>query len=229
LNRYTSRRQQEPAQSVNFDLCGGLNTDLDCYAKVRLEIKDGIDRAPLLNITRPNSIENRLLKLLAYLRRRFPNDGWAQFLANDSTMSWPSIIVSGHSQGGGHAGIIGRYHPVARVIMFAAMDYNSREGKPANWIAAPTSTPNATPAERFFGFSHQRPDFPLNDQTRKVGVTLKVFDVNGREGATLVGNDVLTAGQHVRSWEAKNVTSGVYFYRIFAGDFQETKKMILMR
>jgi len=58
-------------------------------------------------------------------------------------------------------------------------------------------------------------------------VTLKVFNVNGREVATLVDNEVLTAGQHVRSWEAKNVTSGVYFYRVFAGDFQETKKMIL--
>ncbi len=143
-------------ESVNFDFCGGLNTDLDCYAKVRLEIKDGIDRTPLLNMTRPNSIENRLIKLLIHLRSRFPGDGWAQFLSNDSTIIWPSLIVSGHSQGGGHAGIIGRYHPVARVIMFAAMDYNSRERKPANWIAVPASTPNATPAERFYGFSHQR-------------------------------------------------------------------------
>ncbi|MCS6936567.1 MAG: carboxylesterase family protein [Candidatus Bipolaricaulota bacterium] len=137
-------------------LCGGTNTDLDCYAKVRLEIKDGIDRTPLLNITRANSIENRLIKLLIYLHTRFPNEGWGQYLDKDLTIKWSSIVVSGHSQGGGHAGIIGRYHPVARVVMFASMDYNARVGRPANWIAQPSSTPNATPPERFYGFSHQR-------------------------------------------------------------------------
>ncbi len=143
-------------QAVNRDLCVGPNADLDCYAKVRLEIKDGVDRTPLLNITRANSIENRLIKLLIYLRALFPDDGWGQYLVNDSAIRWSSIVVSGHSQGGGHAGIIGRYHLVARVVMFAAMDYSGREMKPANWIAVPGSTPNATPAERFFGFSHQR-------------------------------------------------------------------------
>jgi len=137
-------------------LCGGTNTDLDCYAKVRLEIKDGTDRTPLVTITRANSIENRLIKLLVYLHARFPNDGWRQYLEDDLSIRWPSLVVSGHSQGGGHAGIIGRYHLVARVVMFAAMDYNARVGRPANWIALPNSTPNATPSERFYGFSHQR-------------------------------------------------------------------------
>jgi para-nitrobenzyl esterase len=137
-------------------LCGGTNTDLDCYAKVRLEIKDGTDRTPLVTITRANSIENRLIKLLLYLHARFPNDGWGQYLEDDLSIRWSSIVVSGHSQGGGHAGIIGRYHLVARVVMFAAMDYNARAGRPANWIALPSSTPNATPPERFYGFSHQR-------------------------------------------------------------------------
>lgn len=60
-------------------------------------------------------------------------------------------------------------------------------------------------------------------------VTLKVFDVLGREVATLIDNGTLSAGQHARNWEAKNAASGVYFYRITAGDFQETKKMVLAR
>ena len=143
-------------QAVNRDLCVGPSADLDCYAKVRLEIKDGVDRTPLISITRANSIENRLIKLLVYLRVRFPDDGWGQYLTNENTIKWSSIVVSGHSQGGGHAGIIGRYHLVARVVMFAAMDYSGREMRPANWIAVPGSTPNATPEDRFYGFSHQR-------------------------------------------------------------------------
>ena len=144
-------------QAVNGDLCGGASADLDCYAKVRLEIKDGVDRTSLISVTRANSIENRLIKLLGYLSARFPDDGWGQYLENN-TIKWSAIVVSGHSQGGGHAGIIGRYHLVARVVLFAAMDYNGRAQSPANWIAMPGSTPNATPEERFYGFSHARDD-----------------------------------------------------------------------
>lgn len=142
-------------EAVN-SLCGGLNTDLNCYANVRLEIKDGSDRSPLVSVSRANSIENRVIKLLIYLRNQFPNDNWGQFLINDSTLDWSKIVVSGHSQGGGHAGIIGRYHAVARVVMFAAMDFNGRANAPANWIALPDSTPNASSADKFWGFSHQR-------------------------------------------------------------------------
>lgn len=141
--------------AVNF-LCGGARSDLDCYANVRLEIKDGADRTPLFNVTHVNSIENRAIKLLQYLHGRFPADGWGQYLENNGTIRWASIVASGHSQGGGYAGIIGRHHLVARVVMFAAMDYNGRAMKPANWIAVPGSTPNAIPAARFFGFSHWR-------------------------------------------------------------------------
>ncbi len=142
-------------EAVN-DLCGFPNTNLDCYGNVRLEIKDGIDRTSLVNISRANSIENRLIKLLIYLRNNAPNDNWGQFLINDETLNWSKIIVSGHSQGGGHAGIIGRYHSVVRVVMFAAMDFNGLANSPANWIALPATTPNASTPDKFWAFSHTR-------------------------------------------------------------------------
>ena len=142
-------------EAVN-SLCGGQNTDLDCYANVRLEILDGTDRTPLVSVNRANSAENRIIKLLIYLRTQYPNDNWGQFLIDDSTINWSKIIVSGHSQGGGHAGILGRYHPVVRVVMFAAMDYNGPARSPANWIAHPEMTPNASSADKFWGFSHMR-------------------------------------------------------------------------
>ena len=145
-----------PNDDAVNDLCGAPNADLDCYGKVRLETIDGIDRTPLVNVNRANSIENRLAKLLIYLRTQFPNDNWTQFLGNNAAIQWSKIVVAGHSQGGGHAGIIGRYHPVSRVIMFAAMDFSGVAGMPANWIARPETTPNATSADRFFGFSHMR-------------------------------------------------------------------------
>lgn len=145
-----------PNDDAVNSLCGGLNTDLNCYANVRLEIKDGIDRTTLVSVNRANSIENRVIKLLIYLRNQFPADDWGQFLINDTTLDWSKIVVSGHSQGGGHAGIIGRYHSVARVVMFAAMDFNARANAPANWIAQPATTPNASGADKFWGFAHTR-------------------------------------------------------------------------
>lgn len=144
-------------EAVN-SLCGGLSVNLDCYANVRLETKDGTDRTPLVSVNRANSIENRLIKLLQFLQNRSPQDDWAQFLIGGNSLNWAKIVISGHSQGGGHAGIIGRYHPVARVVMFAAMDFNGLANSPANWIAHPETTPNATPPERFWGFSHTRDD-----------------------------------------------------------------------
>ncbi|MDQ3133100.1 MAG: IPT/TIG domain-containing protein [Acidobacteriota bacterium] len=142
-------------EAVNT-LCGGLNTNLDCYGNVRLETKDGVDRSNLVSVNRANSIENRLIKLLIYLRNTAPNQDWGQFLLNDNSINWSKIITSGHSQGGGHAAIIGRYHSVVRVVMFAAMDFNGATNAVANWIALPNSTPNATAPDKFFGFSHQR-------------------------------------------------------------------------
>lgn len=142
-------------EAVN-QLCGAPNSNLDCYGNIRLEIKDGVDRTTLVAVNRPNSIENRLIKLLIYLREQRPNENWGQFLINDSTVNWTRIVVAGHSQGGGHAGIIGRFHPVPRVIMFAAMDFNGLANAPANWIARPETTPNASTPDKFWGFSHTR-------------------------------------------------------------------------
>jgi hypothetical protein len=59
-------------------------------------------------------------------------------------------------------------------------------------------------------------------------VTLKVFDVLGREISTLV-NEERQAGIYRVTWDASKLPSGVYFYRLRAGDFVETKKMVLTK
>jgi len=57
---------------------------------------------------------------------------------------------------------------------------------------------------------------------------LKVYNILGQEVATLV-NEVLPPGEHVRQWDASGFASGVYFYRLHAGAFVQTKKLILLR
>jgi hypothetical protein len=59
-------------------------------------------------------------------------------------------------------------------------------------------------------------------------VTLKVFDVLGREVATLV-DEYKNAGRFEVEFNANNLPSGVYFYQLKAGEFVETKKMILLK
>ncbi len=59
-------------------------------------------------------------------------------------------------------------------------------------------------------------------------VSLKVFDVLGREVATLVSEE-FSAGNYSQQWNAENVASGIYFYRFQAGSFSETKKLILLK
>jgi len=59
-------------------------------------------------------------------------------------------------------------------------------------------------------------------------VSVKVYDVLGREIAILV-NEKKEPGVYTFSWDASNFPSGVYFYRIRAGNFVETKKMVLSK
>lgn len=59
-------------------------------------------------------------------------------------------------------------------------------------------------------------------------VSLKVFDVLGREVATLV-DEVKNSGGHSVQFDASGFSSGVYYYRLQAGDYFATKKMLLIR
>ncbi len=59
-------------------------------------------------------------------------------------------------------------------------------------------------------------------------VKLSVFDVSGREVAVLVNKD-LAAGTYKADFNASMLSSGVYFYRINAGDFTDVKKMMLVK
>lgn len=59
-------------------------------------------------------------------------------------------------------------------------------------------------------------------------VTLKIFNALGEELETLI-NEVKGAGIYEIDWNAVNLSSGVYFYRLQAGDFAATRKMILLK
>ncbi|MGH2575428.1 MAG: T9SS type A sorting domain-containing protein, partial [Ignavibacteria bacterium] len=63
---------------------------------------------------------------------------------------------------------------------------------------------------------------------RPVSTRLFIYDVVGREIATLV-NEQLKPGTYEADFDASNYPSGVYLYKLIAGDFVETKKMVLIK
>jgi len=59
-------------------------------------------------------------------------------------------------------------------------------------------------------------------------VSLKVYDVLGREVKTLV-NEIKPAGRFKIEFDGSNFASGVYFYKLEAGEFVQTKRMVLIK
>ncbi len=60
-------------------------------------------------------------------------------------------------------------------------------------------------------------------------VTLKVYDMLGKEVASLVNNLNLAAGNYTYDFNAVNIPSGIYFYKLSAGEFSDVKKMTLIK
>jgi hypothetical protein len=78
--------------------------------------------------------------------------------------------------------------------------------------------PNPFNHSTFISYSIPRQDY----------VTLKIFDVLGKEMATLV-DDYKDQGYHTLKYDAANLATGLYFYVIQAGSFKQTKKMLLVK
>jgi len=66
-------------------------------------------------------------------------------------------------------------------------------------------------------------DIPLNGN-----VSIKIYDINGRLINTLI-NEYKTAGRYEIDFNGKNLSSGVYYYKIESGNFSQVRKMILIK
>lgn len=98
----------------------------------------------------------------------------------------------------------------------------------------PVSVEDVSDLPTSFSLSNNYPN-PFNPETiinysipSAAKVSLVVYDILGKEVATLV-NDVKSAGHYSAIFNANNLASGVYFYRLNAGDFSSIKKMVLLK
>jgi len=66
------------------------------------------------------------------------------------------------------------------------------------------------------------------DIPKNVFVTIKIYDISGREIKTLV-NEYIRAGRYIIGFNASGLSSGIYFCKIIAGNYIETKRMVLIK
>jgi hypothetical protein len=153
--------------------------------------------------------------------------GGGVFVSADSGMSWvaansgltsPSVLaltVSGTNlfAGTGAGGVLRR--PLSEMII-------------ATRETSPYDIPGA------YSLRQNYPN-PFNPTTTiefmipsKSHVSLQIFNVLGRLVTTLV-NETLDPGRHTAVWDAHLFASGVYLYRLQAGEYQETKRLVVLR
>ncbi len=115
--------------------------------------------------------------------------------------------------------------------MSLAQQYYVRVAVP-KWTAI---TPVGTEVPATFSLSQNYPN-PFNPSTtirfalpQTSNVTLKVYNMNGQEVSTLINNSTVQAGINEYKFDASKLSSGIYFYTLTAGNFKDTKKMILIK
>jgi hypothetical protein len=111
--------------------------------------------------------------------------------------------------------------------------YYTMTNSPTSPITSVAENKADIPAE--FSLKQNYPN-PFNPSTtisfglpKKSHVSLKIYDLLGREMATLVNNEEMSAGSYTKEFNARRLTSGVYFYRLQAGAFTKTKKLLLLK
>jgi hypothetical protein len=114
--------------------------------KIRLEAATGEDFSDVVNIPKPDGMMERALQFVKWLAKENPPGRWEYFLADDRQgLRWDRVIMAGCSHGSSTAARFAKHQRVDRVVMFCG---------PRDQFETWQGLPSATPANRFFGFSH---------------------------------------------------------------------------
>ena len=99
-------------------------------------------------------------------------------------------------------------------------------------LSSPTIVDNSTPT--VFNLLHNYPN-PFNPSTtieyllpEEIHVKLTVYNISGQKVSVLT-NNIEPAGRYSVIWDAGNMPNGIYFFMLQAGEFAETKKMLLLK
>ena len=125
-----------------------------------------------------------------------------------------------------------KFHPLTTSTMYAATNFGAIF-KIDYLVTNLNETPNQYPDKILLYQNFPNPFNPITtikfNLPKSSEVTLKIFNILGEEVATLVF-DRLSAGSYSYEWSRTGgIASGVYLYRLQAGNYVKTRKMVLMR
>jgi hypothetical protein len=114
--------------------------------KIRLEAATGEDFSDAVEIPKPDGMMERAFQFVTWLAKEHPQGRWDYFLTEDRKgLRWDRVIMVGSSHGSTTAARFAKHQRVDRVVMFCG---------PRDQYETWQALPSATPANRFFGFSH---------------------------------------------------------------------------
>ncbi|MEK9138586.1 MAG: T9SS type A sorting domain-containing protein, partial [Bacteroidota bacterium] len=146
-------------------------------------------------------------------------------VASNSANSLLGVSFFGTSRGIA----VGSDGTILRTPVVVSVGERSAEGNP-NRFQLEQNHPN--PFNPVTTIRYSLPSQSISSAQERVGVgsyvTLKVYDVLGREVATLV-NEVKQPGTYMVQWDAAGLASGMYFYRLSTTNFVQTRKLVLLR
>lgn len=113
---------------------------------IRLEAATGEDHSDLVSIPQPDGMMERAFQFVKWLSKEHPQGRWEQFITEDGQgLRWDKVIVSGASHGATTSARFAKHQKVDRVVCLCG---------PRDQYESWQSLPSATPANRYFGFSH---------------------------------------------------------------------------
>ena len=130
-----------------FSKLHALNdADKEHIGNIRLEAATGEDFSKFVNIAKTDSMMERAYQFVKYLSKKNPEGKWEQYISEDGKgLRWDNVIMAGASHGSTTSARFAKYKKVSRVVMFSG---------PRDQTQIWQSRKSATPANRFFGFTH---------------------------------------------------------------------------
>ena len=127
------------------------------------------------------------------------------------------------------------FESVTGILWYSFSYYKLIPRKNNDFVGWVTDVENDLVLPDEYNLSQNYPN-PFNPSTKieyslpvEGNVSLKIFNILGQEVRTLINNELTSAGKHTVTFNAINLPTGIYIYRLQAGNYSDVKKMILLK